>query len=330
MKKNILLFLMVAMAGNVILSGCSKSKKTAASPESNAGSSTAAATPDGPVELKIKWAAGKKYSMRLEFNQGTEMNAPGQPEPVKQEVKMAQDFTFTAVNQLDNGGWQLELEFEQESMDVLQGGRSVLNFDTTQSPDMDTNNPVAPIMRAMVGARIQYFIDASGKVEKLGGVAELLNHIVATTKPRQQAMFKQMFSEDTLKQYGSFSETLPNRLVNIGESWSVKRDIGSAIGTLTVDMNYTFKNWELHGDRQCAHIVDTGNIYSKSVSAAMTGAAVEVESGKTSGDVWFDPELGMIVDVNTDQDMTMKITTRTATFRQQLNQKIRMKLVDVE
>jgi hypothetical protein len=215
-------------------------------------------------------------------------------------------------------------------MDVLQGGRSVLSFDSTQSPAQETNNPVAPILRAMIGARIQYFTDANGKVEKVGGVDELLKRIDAIGKPQQQAMFKQMFSEDTLKQYGSFSDALPNRLVNIGESWSVKKDIVSGIGTLTVDMKYTFKNWEQHGDRKCAHIVDTGDISSKSVSAAMVGAAVEIEKGKTSGDVWFDPELGMIVDVNTDQDMTMKITTRAQTFKQQLSQKIRVTVVDVQ
>ena len=280
--------------------------------------------------MKIKWTAGKKYAMRMELNQGTETKVPNLPEPVKQEMKLAQDLTFSVLTKLDNGGWEWELDFENETMDVLQGGRSVLSFDSTQSPAQETNNPVAPILRAMIGARIQYFTDANGKVEKVGGVDELLKRIDAIGKPQQQAMFKQMFSEDTLKQYGSFSDALPNRLVNIGESWSVKKDIVSGIGTLTVDMKYTFKNWEQHGDRKCAHIVDTGDISSKSVSAAMVGAAVEIEKGKTSGDVWFDPELGMIVDVNTDQDMTMKITTRAQTFKQQLSQKIRVTVVDVQ
>jgi outer membrane murein-binding lipoprotein Lpp len=330
MKKIIILFSLGAVAGGVLLSGCSKPKKQAATAGTNAVSSAAAGAADNSVEMKIKWAAGKKYAMRMELNQSTVTKVPNLPDPVKQDVKLAQDFNFSALKALDNGGWELELEFENETMDIMQDGRSILSFDSAQSPAQDTNNPVAPILRAMIGARIQYFTDADGKVEQVGGVDDLIKRIAATGKPQQQAMFQQMFSEDTLKQYGSFSDALPNRLVNVGESWSVKKDVFSAIGTLTVDVKYTFMNWEQHGDRRCAHIEDTGDISSKSVSAAMTGAAVEIEKGETSGDLWFDPELGMIVDVNTDQDMTMKITTRTQTMASELIQKIRVTVVDVQ
>jgi hypothetical protein len=118
--------------------------------------------------------------------------------------------------------------------------------------------------------------------------------------------------------------------VNVGESWSVKNDIVASIGTLTMDMKYTFKNWEQHGDRKCAHVEATGDISSKNASAAMVGAVVEIEKGKISGDYWFDPEAGMIVDVHNNQDMTLKITTRAQTMTQQLSQKIRLSLVDVQ
>jgi hypothetical protein len=185
------------------------------------------------------------------------------------------------------------------------------------------------MLRLMVGAHLQYFIDADGKVQKVEGVDELMNRIATTTKPQQQAMFKQMFSEDTLKQYISSGDMMPNRMVNIGESWSVKKDISSAIGVLTVDMTYTFKNWEQHGERKCAHLEMTGDISTKSSSNA-SGAVIEIEKGKIAGDVWFDPELGMIVEVNNDQTMTMKVITRAQTMTPQLTQKIRLTLVDVQ
>jgi hypothetical protein len=330
MKKTAVVFSLCVLAGCVLLSGCSKSKKSVTQSDNKADSSAVSIASDNPVEMKIKWAVGKKYGMRMELDQGTETKVPNLPQPVRQQLKLTQDFSLSALKELDSGGWQLELEFENETMDVLQGGRPVLSFDSTQSPAQDTNNPAAPILRAMIGARIQYFTDANGKVDKVGGVDELMDRIAAVAKPQQQAMFKQMFSEDTLKQYGSFSDALPNRMVNVGESWSVKKDIVSGIGIMTVDMKYTFKNWEQHGDRKCAHVEATGDISSKSASAAMLGAVVEIENGKISGDFWFDPELGMIVDVNNDQDMTMKITTRAQTFNQQLTQKIRLTLVDAQ
>jgi len=122
---------------------------------------------------------------------------------------------------------------------------------------------------------------------------------------------------------------MPNRIINVGESWSSKKDVTSAIGVLTVDMKYTFKNWEQHGDRKCAHIEAVGDISTKSISNA-SGAVVEIEKGKISGDIWFDPELGMIVEVNNNQNMTMKVTTQARTMTPQMTQKIRMTLVDVQ
>ncbi len=332
MKKIITLVSLAVVAGGVLLSGCSKPKKpSSSSGSSDPSSATAvAATADGPVDMKIKWVAGKTFAMQMEMNMDTEMKVPDQPDPVKQNIKLTQNFNLGGLKKLDNGGWELQLEFENETLEVLMGGRSVLTFDSNENPAQETNNPVAPILRAMVGAQLQYFTDASGKVEKMGGVDELKKRISVAGTQQQRGMFQQMFSEDTLKRYGSFSEALPNRMVNVGESWSQKNDIVSTIGTLTMDMNYTFKNWEQHGDRNCAHVVAVGTITTKTVSAANVGAAVEVQNGKITGDFWFDPELGMIVDVHNTQDMTLKITTRTQNLSQQLSQKVRLSLVDVQ
>jgi hypothetical protein len=319
------------VAGGVLLSGCSKPKKPATpSVSSGASNATAATASDGPVDMKIKWAVGKTFAMRMDLDQGTEMKLPNQPDPVKQNVKLTQNFSLSGLKKLDNGGWELQLEFENETMEVLMGGRSVLTFDSNENPAQETNNPAAGILRAMIGARLQYFTDASGKVEKMGGVDDLMKRISTVGTQQQRNMFQQMFSEDTLKRYGSFSEALPNRIVNVGESWPQKNDIVSTIGTLTLDMNYTFKNWEQHGDRKCAHVDATGTIVTKTVTAANVGAAVEVQDGKITGDFWFDPELGMIVDVHNTQDMTLKITTRTQNLTQQLSQKVRLSLVDAQ
>ena len=46
--------------------------------------------------------------------------------------------------------------------------------------------------------------------------------------------------------------------------------------------------------------------------------------------MWFDPELGMIVDFNSDQKMALKVTTRQQTVTPQLTQKVRLSLVDVQ
>lgn len=330
MKKSILLLSLFVVTGGVLLSGCSKSK-TAATTSGHSGSgSDVAAGPgasDQPVEMKIKWVVGKKYPMRLELSQSTKTDVPNQPQPVVQEMNLNQDFDISARKQLDNGGAQVELQFNHQAITVSQGGQTVVDFNSTQNPAQDANNPVAPVLRSMSGTRIQYFTDANGKVERMEGVEELTRRVEATGQPQARQMFQQMFSPETLKRYCSFADGMPNRMVNIGETWPFQEDLSTAIGILALEMKYTFKNWEQYGNRRCAHIVGTGRISTKSVSTA-TGAMVEVEKGTITGDFWFDPALGMIVAFNDTEDMALKITTRSDAMKTQFNQKIRYVLVD--
>ena len=290
-------------------------------------SGTTPATTDGQSEMKINWMVGKKYVMHMELNQSTEPASPNPQQP-KSEVNLAQDFDISPLKNLDDGGRQLELEFENEAIDVSRGGNKILSFDSAQNPAQDANNPIGPMMRLMIGTHLQYFIDANSKVKKVEGVDELMNRI-SGGKPQQEAMFKQIFGEGSLEQYATIGEWLPNRTVNVGESWSKKKDVTSSAGTLTVDMNFVFKNWEQHGDHKCAHIEETGDISTKTISNA-SGVVIKIENGKISGDVWFDPELGMIVEVNNNQDITMNVTTQTQTMRLQMTTKYRLTLVDVQ
>jgi hypothetical protein len=332
MKKLGVMLPLCALAGGLLLTGCSKSKTAAtAAGNSGSGSGTSAVSgaSDNPVDMKIKWTVGRKYPMRIELAQTTKTEVPDQPQPVVQEMNLTQGFDISALKELDNGGRQLELKFESEAMNVSQGGQNVLSFDSLQSPAQDANNPAAAVLRAMIGSRIQYFTDANGKVERMEGVDELTKRVTAIGQPQTQAMFQQMFSEDTLKRYGSFADSLPGRTVNIGDTWPFTEDVSTSIGVLTVNVKYTFKNWEQHGDRQCAHVDAAGDISTKTISTA-NGVVVEIKKGRITGEFWFDPDLGMIVEADNNQDLALKITTRAQTLSSQFNQKVRMALVDVQ
>ena len=329
MKKLFVILPVCALTAGLFLTACSKSKTASSQSGKGTDSTMDAGTSKNPVDMRITWKVGKKYPMHIELNQSTKTDVPDQQQPVAQDMNLTQDFDISALKELDGGGRQLELQFNNQAINVSQGGQTVLSFNSTDSQGADNNDPAAAILRALVGARIQYFTDANGKVERMEGVDALEKRVAATGQPREQAMFAQMFSKDTLKRYCSFADGMPNRTVNIGDSWPFKEDITTSIGLLALDMKYTFKNWEQYADRKCAHVVGTGRILSKSVST-VNGALVEIENGKIAGDFWFDPALGMIVAFNDDEDMALKITTRAQTLKTQFDQKVRLALVDVQ
>ena len=283
------------------------------------GETSATATGNDPAPMRIQWIVGKKYSARMDLDQGTESTMAGQS--VKSEVKWAQDFTISPLKKLDTGGWQLELEFDNETIDVWQGGQHLMSFTSAESTPL--------VLHVKVGGRLEYFTDADGKVQRVEGLDDFKSSITVAGNAQQQAIFKQMFSEDFLKRFLSLGDLMPNQTVNIGGSWRAKKDINSSAGVLTSDMKYTFKNWQPMGGRKCAHIEDTGDISTKSVSTA-SGAVIEIEKGKVSGDVWFDPELGMIAAENSYQDMTLKVTTQAGTVTPHMTQNVQLTLLDVQ
>lgn len=285
-------------------------------------------TTDGPADMRIEWTVGKKYELHMELNQTAETKSPDQSQPVEQGFRWTQDFNISALKELPNGGRQLELEFVNEAIDESQAGLRVLSFDSAKSPAGNKHNRLA-ILSALVGARLEYFTDADGKVQTVEGMNKLMDHVAAIGTPQQQQVVDGMFSGDTLKNYLSVGDMMPNRTVSIGDTWSVKKDVADAIGILTVNMKLTFKNWEQHGDHKCARIEEMGGISSKSVSTA-SGAMVKIEKGKISGDIWFDPELAMAVGGNENEDLILKITTLTKTMTKQTHNKSQWALVDAQ
>ncbi len=283
-----------------------------------------------PVEMKVRWMAGKTYAMRVERVETVETKASNQPQPMKQLVNLTQDYNLSACEKPGNGGWQLQLEFTGETMDVNQGGRKVSSFDSKQDLARDASNPLARMLRKLIDTRIQYVTDADGRVEKVEGVEELMRQIGTIGSPQDRALFKQMFSGDILKEYASFAAMMPDRKVAIGDRWQEQREFVSPVGILTrSDMEYTFKNREQHRDRQCLHIEIAGSISSKTDAAAQN-SPYRIKPGKIAGDAWFDPELGMVVDATYDQNLAVEIMNRGQTVTLKLTQKIRLTLMDVE
>jgi RNA polymerase sigma factor (sigma-70 family) len=283
----------------------------------------------GPIEMQTQWQMGKKYSMHKEDIQTTETKNPGQAKPVKQVQKKTEDFCFFPVRKLDNGGWQLQLEFESLALAVTMGDRKVFEADSTQKPAQDARNPVGARLRKMTGARLEYFTDANGKVEKMNGYQELVTR-VAGGNQQEQAAFKDLFDEISLEKYGSVGEdTTPRRVVKLGDHWAVKLKVPSNAGNLNLDIKCAFKNWEQRADHKCMRITFTGSI-SAEADSNVAALRVKIEKGKVSGDVWFDPQLGMMVESAQDVNAQLKINQKGQILTVPLNQKTRVTLVDVE
>ncbi len=309
-----------------------KLAETAAPPAADAGApagespSAAPAQTGEPVEMKLKWELGKRYEQLIETSQASAMSLPGSPQPIQQEVKQTQDVSLTVLKETDGGGRELEMEIQGMTLSTKAGGRNVLDFDS-KKPD-DAANPATPLLRKMVGMLVKFLTDAAGKIQSVEGFQETLDRITAGASAMEQGMIKGMFSEDNFKEMYSAAQGLPDKPVKIGETWPLKLEVAlGPLGSVVMNSDYTFKNWEQHNDHKCALLQFTGTL-----SAADTGSAenaMAIDGGKTSGKLWFDPALGMVVDSVAEEGMTVKVTAQGHSLTTKVNAKVRNKLINI-
>jgi hypothetical protein len=240
------------------------------------------------------------------------------------------DYSITVLKPREGGGHELEVEFLAQKIESKLGGRSLIAFDSAADAKLDRANPVAAALRKLVGIKIHYLTDASGKLEKVNGAQELQAKVLAGANPQAAQILNGLLNEENLKRVIALGAILPDKPVKLGDKWPAQRDVSlGKLGFLVMDMNYVFKGWEDHDKRRCALLEFTGSITNRPSSEQPSGLSVTIENGKTFGKSWFDPALGMIVDSVSEQEWTMKTGALGQNVTAVSKTKVTIKLTEV-
>jgi len=301
MNKN-LLPITVALTLSLSWVGCNKSGKL-----EKASTFTA---PSGPVELKLKWPVGERIVQSFDMKQNMEIFVPNQPNPIKQDMTMGQEYGLSVLKENPDGGHEVEMEFLSARMGMEMGGKTLFNYDSAKKSTAGGANPVGDAFQKIIGGKIQYFLDASNNVERVEGVDAFVGRMGNGGQADGTAAIKSMFNEGYFKQMIGSSRYMPQKPVQPGDTWPVQLEIAMGpIGTLVMDYTFTFQKWEQLGKRNCARLEFRGTIKSKpDENPASKGMTMAIQEGNSSGVSWFDPELGIIIDTTMNQDMTMAMT----------------------
>ena len=301
MNKNLLL-ITATLASTLLWVGCNKSGKL--------NTTSTFKPPTGPMELKVKWPVGERVVQSLEMKQTADISVPNQPNPLKQEMTMGQEYGLTVLKETPEGGREVEMEFLGVQMAMSMGGKPMFNYDSSKKSADDAKNPVAAMFQKIVGAKLQYFMDASNRVDRIEGIDALVGQLESGGRPDMTTGLKSMFNEGYFKQIMDSSRYLPSKPVQPGDSWPIQMEIPMGpVGIIKIDYTVTFQSWEQHGKRMCARMEIQGTLKSNpNPDAAAGGMNMNISEGSVSGVSWFDPELGMIIDSSADQDIKLTMT----------------------
>lgn len=287
----------------------------------NSNQSQTELSPDH-VDISYRYEPGKRYlyehktSSRTKFGKGMLPGMPGGNQEMRQT--QTQKIALSVLKENPDGGKSLEIEFGHIRMEMDMMGMNI-SFDSEQPAD--ENDPssamLAPIMEKMVGHKIQLELDANNQIVSSSGAEEMLENITESLDPQAAGMFQGMFDIFASEGYAeNFIEPLklPPHPVKPGDSWPVNttQSLGP-MGVLSMDLQCQFESKTMRDGRETLSIAFSGTLDSKADSESsgeddtMMGMEMEIVGGQVSGRHWFAPEIGMIVDSNTQMDMKMKM-----------------------
>jgi len=306
MKKN-LTFLAAVLALGLAVPGCKKSESSNPVPQ---------APPSGPVALTLRWPSGKRILQTFQMQQTMQTRMPNSTNAVNQDMTMEQKVGLTVSKEQPGGGHEIELEFISSRMKVMMGDRVLTDMDTTKKPAANSKpDPAAQIFQQLIGSKIRFTMDASNHVERVDGLADLQKKLLANAPRGSGPMIAGFLKENYFKQMVEHNRYLPDKPVQPGDTWPVQMDVEAGpLGTMSSDYTYTFKDWEVHGGVNCAHLTYEGTLKSKpDANSKLMGMNISMEDTKSSGESWFDPDRGLFVeaDVNQPMKMHMEIPART-------------------
>ena len=133
----------VALTLSLSWVGCNKSGKL-----EKASTFTA---PSGPVELKLKWPVGERIVQSFDMKQNMEIFVPNQPNPIKQDMTMGQEYGLSVLKENPDGGHVVEMEFLSARMGMEMGGKA-FNYDSTKKSVNDKADPATAAVQKMIFA----------------------------------------------------------------------------------------------------------------------------------------------------------------------------------
>ena len=263
---------------------------------------TLAATAQAQVQLKWKFQQGQKLNLQLAQDMTIAIAVQGQA--INQKIQMGMDLAWD-VKQVDSQGVAtIDQKFSRIRMTME------MPFGKLQ---VDTNNEEHEGPAAQIAEQLKPLTEGviTQKLSPSGEVLEVKLDEKATAALANNPQFKEMFGEDGIKQmFGQSMVTLPEKAVNVGDTWDIAQGVKSPFGQVKLDSQYTYEGMAEHNGKQLAKIGIKGTMkIDKADADPQEQLKLDIKESSITGTAWFDTNAGLLVDTDVLQKASMALET---------------------
>jgi hypothetical protein len=261
-----------------------------------------AATAQAQVELKWKFQQGQKLNLQLAQDMTIAIAVQGQA--ITQKIQMGMDLAWD-VKQVDSQGVAtIDQKFNRIRM-TMEMPFGKLQVDTN---DENAEGPAAQIaeqLKPLTAGIITQKLSPSGQVLEVKLDEKAKEALAANPQ------FKDMFGEDAMKQmFGQSMVALPEKPVNVGDTWDVALGIKTQFGEMKLDSQYTYQGMAEHNGKQMAKIGIKGTLkINKEKADPNEQTKLDIKDSNITGTAWFDTAAGRVADTDVLQKATMVVET---------------------
>lgn len=120
------------------------------------------------VDLAPKFKVGQEARYTIDLNGTQQMTAQGMPDLPARTTKQFIGVLARTKETPAAGGAVVELVYEKLSVDIKEGEQGVV-FNSESPADQDGNNPMAGILRPVIGKSLTLTLDPSGNITAVTG-----------------------------------------------------------------------------------------------------------------------------------------------------------------
>jgi hypothetical protein len=284
-----------------------------------------------PVEFGPRWKVGQRLSYLASNVRDQKITTAMSADPMNQSGRQSQSFTVTVERERESGGHELAVEITGLKIESSLGGNPVLQFDSKSDPKDDAGNPTAALLRPIANAKFRILTRANGKVDAVQGLKEVFAKMSGSSNPLLASLTNSLISEDAVKQMGIVPHWFPGKPVKPGDQWPVRYEMAAGLlGRINVSQTMTLKGWEEKQGRSYVLIETKGYLSSSPAAAGTTNLfSITSLSGDTKGRIWFDPELGALVESNEERNLRLKMKAMGQEMSAQMVQSVTNALREV-
>ncbi|SKB38868.1 hypothetical protein SAMN05660226_01083 [Parapedobacter luteus] len=246
------------------------------------------------LTLKFNLKPGEQYFFSSATKQNITQSFMGQQMATTQDILSEYIYDIQSVQ---NGITAINVTFSRIKMDTDVAGMQRITFDS-ENPEASSNELSA--ISNLVGKSFQMYINEEGNVEKVEGLADIID----AAGGQQAELLKQSFGDSSMiLSMNQMTNIYPANQVEIGDSW-VKAFTGPIAGMMQSEATSTFVLSKTEGNVATLTVAGQMN-FSKLQNGGnpmLQGAEFKLK-GTQEGTLQVDVESGLPIQTNLKQDI---------------------------